>query len=325
MTGKVSVIIPTHNRPHFLARAVDSVLSQTYADIEVVVVDDNMPGTPARVQTEDVMRQYRDDPRVLYVLGDRPLGGGPARNLGIREAHGEYVTFLDDDDRYLPEKVETQLRFTIEHDLQMSFTDVYLCDGSGRLVEYRRHSYVTDWSETELLRQHILHSLGPTSTFLARRDVVLEAGGFEDVSMGQDFMFMWRMIRHGVRIGYLPVSYIVQYLHDGERISVGRNKFDGENRLYELKKTKSDLLTKQERKYMDFRHYAVLAVTAKRSGMPGAFLRCGIRAVMISPKDFLTEARTMIRNRRIARRGERTNLIEPAIQTPQGVKGSLCK
>ena len=320
----VSVIIPTHNRPHFLARAVESVLAQTYRNVEAVVVDDNMPGTPARESTEQVMCKFRDDPRVLYVLGDRPVGGGPARNRGIEAANGTYITFLDDDDIYLPEKVETQLRFMIDHDLQMSFTDVYLHDGSGRLVEYRRHSYVTDWSNAELMRQHILHSLGPTSTFMVRRDVVLAAGGFADVPMGQDFMLMWRMIEYGTKIGYLPVSHIVQYLHDGERISVGKNKFDGENRLYRLKQTKMDLLTEEERRYVDFRHYAVLSVTAKRSGMPKEFLRCGAHAVAISPKFFLEEARIMQQNRAQARRKKRTD--ESRLQEkPEEAKGSLNK
>ena len=321
MYETVSVIIPTHDRPHFLARAVASVLAQTYPHVEVVVVDDNMPGTPMRTQTQAVMRQFRDNPRVQYILGDRPVGGGPARNRGIEAAKGTYVTFLDDDDIYLPQKVETQLRFTIDHDLQMSFTDVYLRDGKDRLVEYRRHSYVTDWSNAELMRQHILHSLGPTSTFMVRRDVILEAGGFADVPMGQDFMLMWRMIEFGTRIGYFPVSYIVQYLHDGDRISVGKSKFDGENRLYQLKKTKMNILTPEEKRYVDFRYNAVLAVTAKRSGMPWMFLRYGLRAVSISPKFFFAELRTMQRNRQQAN----GNTAKTGQCLPENAKGSLCK
>ena len=326
MIDKVSVIIPTHNRPHFLARAVESVLAQTYHNVEAVVVDDNMPGSPARERTQEVMRQFRDNPRVLYILGDRPVGGGPARNRGIEASRGTYITFLDDDDIYLPEKVETQLRFTIDNDLEMSFTDVYLHDGNGKLVEYRRHSYVTDWSNAELMRQHILHSLGPTSTFMVRRDALLAAGGFADVPMGQDFMLMWRMIEFGTRIGYFPVSYIVQYLHDGERISVGKNKFDGENRLYELKKTRMHLLTDEERRYVDFRHFAVLSVTARRSGMPLAFLRNGLRAVTISPKFFWDDARTMQHNRIQARRSKkRKALPQNRTDISEDVKGYVHK
>ena len=307
----VSVIIPTCRRPHFLARAVDSVLAQTYPHVQVVVVDDNAPDSEARQRTQEVMRPYAEDPRVLYVLNAHPMGGGPARNEGIAQASGEYITFLDDDDIYLPQKVETQLNFMLEQGLEMSFTDVYLHDGDGRLVEWRRHSYVTDCDNRELLRQHILHSLGPTSTYMIRRDVLCDAGGFIDVPMGQDFMLMWRMIEYGTKIGYLPVSYIVQYLHDGERISVGKNKLDGENRLYALKQTKRDLLTKEECRYVDFRHYAVLAVTAKRSGMPKDFLRYGLHAVCISPRDFLLEARKMRQNRAHAKRNTTDASLSP--------------
>lgn len=309
MTPTVSVIIPTCRRAHFLTRAVKSVLAQTYTRVQVVVVDDNAPESADRSRTEQIMHAFADDPRVQYVRNARPLGGGLARNQGINAASGEYVTFLDDDDIYLPQKVETQLRFMLENDLEMSFTDVFLHDGEDRLVEYRRHTYVTDCSNENLLRQHILHSLGPTSTFMVRRDVLLAAGGFLDVPVGQDFMLMWTMIEFGAKIGYLPVSYIVQYLHDGERISVGPNKIAGENRLYALKRSRWEMLTPRERKYVKFRHYAVLSVTSRRSGMPMDFLRYGVHAVCISPADFLREARTMQRNR--TRAGQQNTAVPP--------------
>lgn len=297
MKYKVSVVIPTYKRPHFLARAVDSVLAQTYKNTEVVVVDDNSPDSPERARTSEIMKKYHGNDRVIYVLNEHPMGGGPARNRGIEEATGEYITFLDDDDIYLPEKVETQLRFTTENDLEMSFTDVYLHDNNGKLVEYRRHTYVTDCSNSELMHQHILHSLGPTSTFMVKKSALLDAGGFADVPMGQDFMLMWRMIEFGTNIGYYPVSYIIQYLHDGERISVGKNKIDGENRLYALKKTKSNMLSQKEQKYVDFRHFAVLSVTSKRSGRFGDFIKYGVKAVSVSPAFFIEDAKTMIVNR----------------------------
>ncbi len=294
---KVSVIIPTHKRPHFLNRAIDSVLAQTYSNIEVVVVDDNAPDSDDRRHTINVMKRYKNNRRVVYVLNDHPLGGGPARNHGIDCSSGSYITFLDDDDIYLPEKVEVQLRFMLENDLEMSFTDVYLHDNNDKLFEYRRHTYVTDCSNDELMRQHILHSLGPTSTFMVMRSSILAAGGFSDVPMGQDFMLMWRMIEFGTKIGYLPVSHIIQYLHDGERISVGQNKINGENRLYKLKLTKAHMLSDEEKKYIDFRHYAVLAVTSKRSGKRLDYLRYGIKAVRVSPYFFAKETKSLFFNR----------------------------
>ncbi|MCR5485070.1 MAG: glycosyltransferase [Clostridiales bacterium] len=297
MVEKVSVIIPTHKRPHFLSRAVDSVLAQTYGNVEIVVVDDNAPDSDDRRRTVNVMKQYKNIRRVIYVLNDRSLGGGPARNKGIEASTGSYITFLDDDDVYLPKKIEVQLRFMKENDLEMSFTDVYLHDNNDRLFEFRRRTYITDCDNDELMRQHILHSLGPTSTFMIKRSALLEAGGFSDVPMGQDFMLMWRMIEFDIRIGYLPGSNIIQYLHDGERISVGQNKINGENRLYALKQTKAYMLTEKERKYIDFRHFAVLAVTSKRSGKPFDFIKYGIKAVAVSPKFFIHDARALFGNR----------------------------
>lgn len=294
---RVSVIIPTHKRPHFLGRAIDSVLAQTYGNVEIVVVDDNSPDSDDRKHTVAAMRRYKNNRRVVYVQNERPLGGGPARNRGIESSSGSYITFLDDDDIYLPQKVEVQLRFMLENDLEMSFTDVYLHDNNDKLFEYRRHTYVTDCSNDELMRQHILHSLGPTSTFMVKRSSILAAGGFSDVPMGQDFMLMWRMIEFDTKIGYLPVSFIIQYLHDGERISVGQNKINGENRLYKLKQTKSYMLSDEERLYLDFRHYAVLSVTSKRSGKRFDYIKYGVKAIRVSPVFFLSEVKNLFGNR----------------------------
>lgn len=285
----VSVVIPTHKRPHYLARSVNSVLAQVDADVEVVVVDDNLPCSQERLKTQEIMKQFENDDRVLYILNSKPLGGGLARNKGIEAAKGEYITFLDDDDIYLPKKICTQLEFMKKNSLDMSFTDVYLHNDRGVLVEFRRHSYVNSWANEELLKQHILHSLGPTSTFMIKRSVLIEKGAFMDVPMGQDFMLMWRMIESGIKIGYMPGSQIIQYLHDGERVSVGSNKINGENSLYKLKQTKMNMLTQDEKKYVKFRHYAVLSVAAKRSFQPIDALMYGARAIFVSPIYFCKE------------------------------------
>ncbi|HZJ78628.1 MAG TPA: glycosyltransferase family 2 protein [Clostridia bacterium] len=297
MIEKVSVIIPTHKRPHFLSRAINSVLAQVNADVEVVVVDDNFPCSKEREKTSNVMKEFEGNERVVYVLNPKPLGGGLARNVGIETAKGDYITFLDDDDIYLPKKICLQLEFMKKHSLDMTFTDVYLHDENGQLVEFRRHSYVTDWSNKELLKQHILHSLGPTSTFMIKRSVLMEKGAFIDVPMGQDFMLMWHMIENGIKIGYMPGSQIIQYLHDGERISVGQNKINGENSLYKLKQTRMHILTPDEKKYVRFRHYAVLSVAAKRSSKPLEFIKYGTRAVFVSPSYFFKEVSRRFENR----------------------------
>ena len=302
MSIKVSVIVPTHNRPHFLGRTISSLLAQTYPNVEIVVVDDNVSGSPSRADTEALMQKYASHSNIVYIQNEKPLGGGPSRNAGIEAASGDYVTFLDDDDVYLPEKIDTQLSFMLKNDLDLSFTDVFIHSADGKLIEYRRHTYVDDCSCDALFRQHIIHSLCPTSTYMVKRSFIREMGGFRSVPMGQDFMLMWDLLEHGARTGYLPVSYIIQYIHSEERISVGKNKINGEKALYELKKTKIELLSPEERRYVHFRHCAVLSVAYKRSKKPLGAVYYAIKTVFASPADVIKELKKFIHNRRIARK-----------------------
>jgi glycosyltransferase involved in cell wall biosynthesis len=107
----LSVVIATRNRSDRLAGAIDSALAQTDQDLEVVVVDDaSEDDTPSVVE-----RCTTKDKRVRGVRLRRAAGAAAARNRGLREAGGEFLAFLDDDDRWLPVKVETQLEFFATH------------------------------------------------------------------------------------------------------------------------------------------------------------------------------------------------------------------
>ncbi len=99
----VSVIIPTYKRPALLRRSVMSVLAQTYANLELIVVDDCSPD-----ETPEVMGAFTD-PRVRYIRLETNQKAGRARNAGIAAARGELIAFQDDDDLWLIEKLERQV------------------------------------------------------------------------------------------------------------------------------------------------------------------------------------------------------------------------
>src|SRR4051794_25365627 len=102
--GQVSVIIPTYNRGRLVVQAVQSVLAQTYTDVEAIVVDD---GSTDDTQ-ELVTRAFGGNPKVRYFK--KPNGGvSSARNMGLREAQGEFVALLDSDDTWFSNKLELQL------------------------------------------------------------------------------------------------------------------------------------------------------------------------------------------------------------------------
>ena len=102
---RVSVIIPTYKRANYIKRAIDSVLNQTYRDIELIIVDDNNPGDEDRNKLEKIIKEYKDE-RLIYIQHEKNLNGAAARNTGITKATGEYITFLDDDDFYLEDRIE---------------------------------------------------------------------------------------------------------------------------------------------------------------------------------------------------------------------------
>lgn len=106
MSPLVSVVLPTHDRAERLEGAMASVLSQTVTDLELIVVDDaSTDGTPALLE-----RAADADPRVRFVRRERSAGPSPARNTGIRIANGDYLAFIDDDDRWHPEKTAVQMQ-----------------------------------------------------------------------------------------------------------------------------------------------------------------------------------------------------------------------
>lgn len=111
----VSVIIPTYNREKTIKRAVESVLNQTYQNIECIVVDDC-----SNDNTYTVIKSVNDS-RLKYIKQPKNSGACAARNRGIDEAKGEYIAFQDSDDEFRPEKIEKQLQALLENDADVVF------------------------------------------------------------------------------------------------------------------------------------------------------------------------------------------------------------
>ena len=104
LNPSISVILPSYNRAHLIERAIQSVLEQTYYDLELIIVDDGSSDN-----TEAVVRKLRDG-RIRYVKHEIKSGANAARNTGIRVARGIFLAFQDSDDYWLPHKLEEQMR-----------------------------------------------------------------------------------------------------------------------------------------------------------------------------------------------------------------------
>jgi glycosyltransferase involved in cell wall biosynthesis len=118
MNNLVTVVIPTYKRPNQLKRAIDSCLSQTYSNVEIIVVDDNSPETEYRKTTKEIMRLYNNE-NIKYIQHDKNRNGSAARNTGLANANGKYITFVDDDDILYQEKLAKQVTILDHSDIQI--------------------------------------------------------------------------------------------------------------------------------------------------------------------------------------------------------------
>lgn len=204
MNELVSVVTPTHRRSDTLLRAVESVLHQSYAKIEMLVVDDNEPGDSFSRETQQRLATVRD-PRVRLVRQDKHINGAAARNAGIRAAGGTYIAFLDDDDEWLPEKVEKQLRFLKERNVH-GVSCLYELFLDGRL-DRKGPSIPDDDLLFDILSRKVQIMAG--SSFFCLKSALVDSGMFDErFTRHQDLQMLVDFLA-GHRMAVLP-EYLVR-------------------------------------------------------------------------------------------------------------------
>jgi len=207
---KVSIIIPTYKRPERLTRAIDSVLSQTYKNIEIIVVDDNDPDTIYRAETEKEMQKYKNNSVVKYIKHNCNMNGAVARNTGIKNCNGEFIAFLDDDDEFLQDKIEKQVNKLQE--LDDSWGACYT--SYKKLNKNNSVQYSAERREGMLLTEALMRSLylGSGSNLMIRKSVVDKIKGFDESFLrNQDIEFLVRILEN-YKLAYVDsCSLIVHY------------------------------------------------------------------------------------------------------------------
>ena len=195
----ISVIIPTYKTAEFIAEALDSVFAQTFTDFEVIVINDGSPDTS---ELEQVLARYRE--RIIY-LKQENRGPGAARNLGIRQARGEYIAFLDSDDCWLPDYLASQMKlFEETPSLDVVYSDAqYFGDPVFAGKTYMQICPSNGPVTLESLIREDCQVI--TSCSVARRQVVMDVGLFDerlDFRGSEDFDLWLRIVYHGGHIAY---------------------------------------------------------------------------------------------------------------------------
>ncbi|MDN7126965.1 glycosyltransferase [Pseudidiomarina sp. 1APR75-33.1] len=207
----ISVYMPTHNRGPLLRRAIDSVLAQTHQDLELLVVDDG-----SKDGTWEVLQEYMAvDPRVRAFRHEKPQGACAARNRAIHEARGKFVTGLDDDDTFVPERLALLLQ---HYDSQYAF----ICSGYFWVTQKRAQPTMCNDKVITLDAQ--LDANHATNQVFVERERMLAIGGFDEELVAlQDYDCFTRLIKAygpAFRLGQPLQNIFVE--HGGQRISSQR-------------------------------------------------------------------------------------------------------
>ena len=197
----VSILINAYNSERYIGEAIDSALAQTWPNFEIVVVDD-----ASTDRTAEIIKSYAD-PRIRYIYSGRNQGIVGSRNHLLREAKGDFLTWLDADDIFLPDRVKAEVEFLQAHpDYAGVYSDIlYFFDGQPD--QFYRHIY-EHWSGDVFGR--LLEKMFITnSAFMMRRSVYGQLGGFNEATgMVEDWEYFLRMAHAGMKIGFLNKDLI---------------------------------------------------------------------------------------------------------------------
>lgn len=245
----ISVIIPTYKRPNLLCRAIDSVLNQTYKNIEIIVVSDNNIGDEFDIETEEIIKYYKEK-GVIYLKAIGNLGGALARNRGLSIAKGKYVNFLDDDDLFYPEKIEKQVCLIKNSNAKIAVVGckAAIKNTNGSIIKYEKPNV---YDKYDIFFSELKSNICTTSLNLIRTDVLKRSGGFVKIESSQEHLMLINVFAVEATFDYVDEVLVDINWHEGARISNNSQKPYGALKLTKIIEKYYTQLDPQKRKVIE--------------------------------------------------------------------------
>jgi len=207
---QVSVIIPTYNRGWIIKEAIDSVLAQDYTEFELIVVDDGSTD-----HTSDVLDSYGDDIKVLF---QKNKGVSAARNLGIAEASGKFIAFLDSDDLWLPQKLALQIEFINQTpDALICQTEEVWIRNGLRVNPKKRHKKPSGM----IFKPSLELCLVSPSAVMIQRSLLDRVGGFDETLPACEDYDLWLRISCRFPVHLIDAALIIKRGGHDDQLSRG--------------------------------------------------------------------------------------------------------
>ena len=189
MQGLCSVIMPVYNSEKYVSDAIESVLNQTYSNIELIIIDDCSTDNSSRI----ISQYLKTDARIKLIHNDKNKGCAFCRNIGVENSSGEYIAFIDSDDIWLPSKLDKQIKFMSISNTNMVYSSYAIIDSSGSELKKR---FINDYLYLmDLLKENSV--IFSTTTF--KSDYIKDIY-FQDKWYHEDYIFLLDYIK---RYGFL--------------------------------------------------------------------------------------------------------------------------
>ena len=227
---KVSIIIPTYNQAEYLKEAIESVLNQTYKNIEIIIVDDGSTDN-----TLEVVASF--DNKIVYIQ-QRNKGASSARNTGIKEASGEYVAFLDSDDMWIKNKLEKQIEF-IKNDPEIGLlgTGCYEMINMGKMIYKKIFPAKNEILQKDLIKYNPFIQ----SSVIVEKDVFNDIDLYDEKFKESEDYDLWLRIAQKYKVANLPEALVTKRYYEK---GLSKNK-DSKQLYFALKAKKNAIKRKQ--------------------------------------------------------------------------------
>jgi glycosyltransferase involved in cell wall biosynthesis len=193
----VSVIVPTYNRLDMLSETIKSILNQTYKHIEIIVVNDG------GASVEGVIASLNKNNNIVYIEHKVNKGTSAAKNTGLKAATGKYIAYLDDDDIYYPDHIETLVRFLETSDYKVAYTDAlraYQEIQDSRYITVKKEiANTSDFDYDRILHENYI----PVLCFMHEKSCIDEAGMFDETLGAHEDWDLWMRMSRKFRIAHI--------------------------------------------------------------------------------------------------------------------------
>ena len=218
---KVSIIIATFNRDNLIKRAIDSVFLQNYPNFEIIVVDDCSVD-----KTGEIVNGYNDS-RIIYIRNESNYGVAKSRNIGIGNSTGEFISFLDSDDEWLPGKLVSELKLLEENPdcAAVSFDQIFINEKNKKNFN-RQILFKQNPSHSQLIsREDVLRGKSlSTNDFTIRKNIIKKIKGFDENFPSREDWDIWIRITEVSSVIQSSIIMTKKYIFHGYQLSTDINK-----------------------------------------------------------------------------------------------------